>query len=167
MNTDFILEYDGKHMFARWCKKNAPTSFFADDRLVRVDQKTNLEILAQDQSWLKENKLVAKVDQLVKRRGKLGLVKVNMDWNETSNWLANMIGRTFEIDGISGVLKNFLVEPALPHTQDSEMYIAIRVRSFTFSHIFCFSFDFVSALPRILPTFLLWRRNSVLPCGRC
>jgi len=34
------------------------------------------------------NKLVVKPDQLIKRRGKLGLIKINADLNEVKSWVA-------------------------------------------------------------------------------
>ncbi len=38
-------------------------------------------------------KLVAKPDQLIKRRGKLGLIKVKADYEEAKNWILERMGR--------------------------------------------------------------------------
>lgn len=37
-------------------------------------------------------KLVVKPDQLIKRRGKLGLLKVNADWDGVKQWLTEKRG---------------------------------------------------------------------------
>ena len=47
--------------------------------------------LTTDHPWLKTEKLVAKPDQLIKRRGKGGLITLNKDWDETKQW----VGATF------------------------------------------------------------------------
>jgi len=42
-------------------------------------------------------KLVVKPDQLIKRRGKLGLLKVNTDWEGVKEWLAEKRGKTTQV----------------------------------------------------------------------
>ena len=37
-------------------------------------------------------KLVAKPDQLIKRRGKLGLIKVKADYEEAKGWISERLG---------------------------------------------------------------------------
>jgi ATP citrate (pro-S)-lyase len=38
-------------------------------------------------------KLVAKPDQLIKRRGKAGLLKLNTDWNTAKAWIVERAGK--------------------------------------------------------------------------
>jgi len=38
-------------------------------------------------------KLVAKPDQLIKRRGKLGLIKVKADFDEAKQWIQERLGK--------------------------------------------------------------------------
>lgn len=65
--------------------------------------------------------LVAKVDQGIKKRGKLGLVKVNVTPSDIPDILKGW--------GDLG-WSNFLIEPVVEHSSDSEHYLAIeRVRS--------------------------------------
>lgn len=42
-------------------------------------------------------KLVVKPDQLIKRRGKLGLIKAGVDLEGVKEWLKNKLGREFEV----------------------------------------------------------------------
>lgn len=42
-------------------------------------------------------KLVVKPDQLIKRRGKLGLIKVNADFAEVKAWVAERLGKDITV----------------------------------------------------------------------
>ena len=43
--------------------------------------------LCQDDDWLETDPLVAKPDQLIKRRGKAGLLTVNKTLSEAKEWI--------------------------------------------------------------------------------
>ncbi|CAD0029268.1 unnamed protein product [Aureobasidium pullulans] len=64
--------------------------------------------------WLLQSgsKFVAKPDQLIKRRGK-------------SAWIEERAGKPQRVETVDGVLRQFLVEPFVPHSQDTEYYINI------------------------------------------
>ena len=64
-----------------------------------------------------------KLDQLVKRRGKLGLVKVDTDISGVREWLSEHMGQELQIETAKGSLSNFVVEPFVPHTPAEELYI--------------------------------------------
>ena len=64
-----------------------------------------------------------KPDQLVKRRGKLGLVKVDTDVCGVREWLSEHMGQELEIEAAKGRLSNFVVEPFVPHMPGKELYI--------------------------------------------
>ena len=64
-----------------------------------------------------------KPDQLVKRRGKLGLVKVDTDVCGVREWLSEHMGQELEIEAAKGRLSNFVVEPFVPHMPGEELYI--------------------------------------------
>jgi succinyl-CoA synthetase beta subunit len=75
--TDFFsTEFDGKSIFAKWLNQRHKQGKYVDNRVASVTPLTDLNLLVKDHPWLLTEKLVIKVDQLVKRRGKLGLVKV-------------------------------------------------------------------------------------------
>ena len=70
--------------------------------------------------------LVAKPDQLVKRRGKLGLVAVNYTFREAQKWILDRMMKEIDIQGVKGTLTHFLIEPMMTHDQADELYICIQ-----------------------------------------
>jgi ATP citrate (pro-S)-lyase len=72
------------------------------------------------------SKFVAKPDQLIKRRGKSGLLALNKTWAEARKWIEERAGKTQQVETVEGVLRQFLVEPFVPHPQDTEYYININ-----------------------------------------
>lgn len=80
------------------------------------------------------SKFVAKPDQLIKRRGKSGLLALNKTWAEAKAWIAERAGKPQRVETVDGVLRQFLVEPFVPHPDGTEYYININsvreVRSF-------------------------------------
>jgi ATP citrate (pro-S)-lyase len=71
-------------------------------------------------------KFVAKPDQLIKRRGKSGLLALNKTWEEARAWIEARAGKTQQVETVQGVLRQFLVEPFVPHPADTEYYININ-----------------------------------------
>lgn len=47
--------------------------------------------------WLLNKKLVVKPDQLIKRRGKGGLLKLDITWKEVKFWISERAGKEFEV----------------------------------------------------------------------
>ncbi|EME78441.1 uncharacterized protein MYCFIDRAFT_51692 [Pseudocercospora fijiensis CIRAD86] len=72
------------------------------------------------------SKFVAKPDQLIKRRGKSGLLKLNATWQEARDWIASRANKLQKVEHVEGYLRNFLVEPFVPHPQETEYYININ-----------------------------------------
>jgi ATP citrate (pro-S)-lyase len=98
--------------------------------------------------WLHESgaKFVAKPDQLIKRRGKSGLLALNKTWAEARAWIEERAGKPQRVETVDGVLRQFLVEPFVPHPQDTEYYIninSVREVCGIFLSIFPFSFSVV------------------------
>ena len=71
-------------------------------------------------------KFVAKPDQLIKRRGKSGLLKLNATWPDAKEWIEARANKVQKVEHVEGVLRNFLVEPFVPHPQETEYYININ-----------------------------------------
>lgn len=71
-------------------------------------------------------KFVAKPDQLIKRRGKSGLLKLNATWPDAKEWIEARANKAQKVEHVEGVLRNFLVEPFVPHPQETEYYININ-----------------------------------------
>ncbi|KAI4199604.1 MAG: hypothetical protein LQ348_001857 [Seirophora lacunosa] len=78
--------------------------------------------------WLLKDgaKFVAKPDQLIKRRGKSGLLALNKTWPEARAWVEARAGKTQQVETVQGVLTHFLVEPFVPHPDGTEYYININ-----------------------------------------
>ncbi|KAL8693607.1 MAG: hypothetical protein Q9218_001607 [Villophora microphyllina] len=78
--------------------------------------------------WLLQegSKFVAKPDQLIKRRGKSGLLALNKTWPEARAWVESRAGQRQQVETVQGVLRHFLVEPFVPHPQNTEYYINIH-----------------------------------------
>jgi ATP citrate (pro-S)-lyase len=80
-------------------------------------------------------KFVAKPDQLIKRRGKSGLLALNKSWPDAKAWIATKANKLQRVETVDGYLRNFLVEPFVPHPQETEYYICIQ--SVSNSKLFC------------------------------
>jgi len=78
--------------------------------------------------WLKAPgaKFVAKPDQLIKRRGKSGLLALNKTWAEARAWIETKAGKEQKVEHVEGYLRQFLVEPFVPHPANTEYYININ-----------------------------------------
>ncbi|KAI6042003.1 ATP citrate lyase [Pisolithus marmoratus] len=76
-------------------------------------------------AWVHTTPLVAKPDQLIKRRGKAGLLALNKSYPEAKKWIQDRAGKPQRVEAVVGTLNNFIVEPFLPHPQHTEAYICI------------------------------------------
>jgi ATP citrate (pro-S)-lyase len=103
--------------------KLASLHFAADE-----DVKGVLDQAEATYPWLLTpgSKFVAKPDQLIKRRGKSGLLALNKTWAEAREWIEARAGKEQRVETVDGVLRQFLVEPFVPHPQDTEYYININ-----------------------------------------
>jgi len=57
-------------------------------------------VFAQTESahpWLLTKKLVVKPDQLIKRRGKSGLLGLNLDWSSVKDWIRARAGKEVQV----------------------------------------------------------------------
>ncbi|KAK5827519.1 citrate synthase-like protein [Linnemannia elongata] len=152
MSAKAVREYDGKLLLAHWLLRTPipatsvsttgskfvqPATRLAhikiDTALLNTEPtvfgqhvQTLLDHLEQIHPWLLTSKLVAKPDQLIKRRGKSGLLLLNADWAQVRTWIAAHAGKDVVVDSVAGVLKTFLVEPFIPHPANTEYYICIN-----------------------------------------
>ncbi|CAN9088013.1 unnamed protein product [Alternaria alternata] len=125
MSAKSILEADGKAIL-NYHLTRAPLAslhFAADE-----DVKGVLDQAEATYPWLLTpgSKFVAKPDQLIKRRGKSGLLALNKTWAEAREWIEARAGKEQRVETVDGVLRQFLVEPFVPHPQDTEYYININ-----------------------------------------
>ena len=145
MSAKPITEYDGKAILAYWLSRAQPigggyktesktgpvrlahivfdSPEDVDDYAAHVKQV--LDRTQEQHAWLSETKLVAKPDMLIKRRGKAGLLKLNATWQDARQWIEERAGKKQQVEHVSGYLRTFLVEPFVPHPQETEYYINI------------------------------------------
>eukprot|EP01059_Diplonema_ambulator_P033397 TRINITY_DN695_c0_g1_i2.p1 TRINITY_DN695_c0_g1~~TRINITY_DN695_c0_g1_i2.p1 ORF type:complete len:1061 (+),score=509.48 TRINITY_DN695_c0_g1_i2:60-3242(+) len=123
MSAKAIREYDGKRLLTEFLSTRGASW---TGRQVLITPETDLEALPGTYPWLKECKLVAKPDQLIKRRGKGGLITLNCDWDAAKAWIKERMEKEVEADNVKAELNRFLVEPFLPHEQKEEVYICIQ-----------------------------------------
>ena len=126
MSCKPIREIDGKKFLARWLGKYTDNAQEFDTRNVQVTPTTDWDELLKHNSWLAEDKLVAKPDQLIKRRGENGLLKLNATFEEAKAWIMERMNKEISIGSVSGLLNTFLIEPFVPHDQSDEYYVCIQ-----------------------------------------
>ncbi|KAG9343972.1 hypothetical protein JZ751_012447 [Albula glossodonta] len=123
MSAKAISELTGKEFLYKYiCTSAAVQNRF---KCASVTAATDWDRLCQDHPWLLTERLVVKPDQLIKRRGKLGLVGVNLDLRGVQDWLKLRLLKETTVGKAKGILKNFVIEPFVPHNQDEEFYLCI------------------------------------------
>ncbi|KAG9001144.1 citrate synthase [Tulasnella sp. JGI-2019a] len=138
MSSKAIREYDAKLLLAYWLERAPPVSKNAvvktdfiypppsvaqiswDPQSGAITPDTNLPL------WVFTTKLVAKPDQLIKRRGKAGLLCLNKDWPVAKEWIAERAGKPVKVESTTGTLNTFIVEPFVPHPSADEFYVCIN-----------------------------------------
>jgi len=134
MSVKPIREYDGKKIM----QALYPVNLGLEMCLVTPEVLSKPDpwrTLASENPWLLTKKLVVKPDQLVKRRGKHGLVYVNKSYDEVRNWICERMQKEITLDGVSGILDHFIIEPATPHKDEEEVYVCIQSHRY-FDEIF-------------------------------
>lgn len=100
MSAKAIREATGKDIINR----HLPSCGVSRCRFASVTSETDWSRLVQDNPWLATEKLVAKPDQLIKRRGKLGLITVNKDLEQVKQWISERMDKDQKV-----IEKNFYI----------------------------------------------------------
>jgi len=117
-----IREYDAKRILAKYLPEYLDDFSYNGD-VALADPQTDLDDLAKSNPWLKSEKLVIKPDQLFGKRGKHGLVLLDVGWKEAKEYLLKNMGKEIVVGGVPGRLTHFLIEPFVPHKE--ELYLAL------------------------------------------
>lgn len=120
MAAKAIREAKGKQLLSKYL-----SSSIAPIQSATFTTGTSWETLVNANPWLLTHKLVVKPDQLIKRRGKLGLIKVNCDLAEVKKWVHETMAKETQVGRAVGKLTNFIIEPFIPHGQQDEYYVCI------------------------------------------
>jgi ATP citrate (pro-S)-lyase len=130
MSAKAIREFHGKNIPARHLIERSKGKIQLDNKRVHISPQSPSEspvkAALSQHPWLATDKLVVKPDQLIKRRGKSGLIKLNATWEECEQWLRERRGQEVDVSCVKGVLEYFLIEPFVPHQPTDEYYLAIR-----------------------------------------
>lgn len=104
---------------------------------IRQQLGRTLMRLEQEHPWLQSGPLVVKPDQLIKRRGKAGLVLLKAEWKEAAEWMLARAGEEMEADGVKGRLKTFIIEPFVAHQKSDEFYVCLQAKPEGDEVMFC------------------------------
>lgn len=126
MSSKAVREYHGKKLIARHVREISEGKHVIDDRSALVGPTTDLVELAAEEPWLLSTPLVVKPDQLIKRRGKAGLVGLNLNWTDVQSWIAERMEKEIQVGHVSGHLDHFIVDPFVTHDQSDEYYVCIQ-----------------------------------------
>jgi len=105
-----IREFDAKKLLLKYLKQ--------EYQAVLIDPSTNLENLPAQHPWLLQEKLVIKPDQLFGKRGKLGLVLLNADFQQVKEYLQQYLNKEITIGKATDRLTHFLIEPFILHEKE-------------------------------------------------
>ncbi len=117
-----IFEYDAKKLLAKELPKYYP-NFNYHNKLAVIESTTNLDKLADENPWIKSEKVVVKPDQLFGKRGKAKLLLLDADLNQVKKFCKENLNKEFLIGNVKGELNRLLVEPFIPH--EKEYYVSI------------------------------------------
>ena len=120
-----IREFRGKKMMAKYWTEYFPNLAKYDGKIVLVDPQRDMDELAKQNPWLKQEKLVVKPDQLIGKRGKHNLILLNATFDEAKKWLNERMNKDVTIGKVTDKLTHFLIEPFVPHDKNKEYYVAI------------------------------------------
>jgi ATP citrate (pro-S)-lyase len=133
MSAKAIREYHAKKLVSKWIDTYAgEVKYNIEERVVLIaaesltSYSSTLTKITDENPWLLTQPLVAKPDQLIKRRGKAGLLSVNQPWPVVLEWIQNRMGKEVQVEQVSGVLDHFIVEPFVPHAQSEEYYVCMQ-----------------------------------------
>jgi hypothetical protein len=108
-NLSAIREYDAKLLLAYWLERAPPvdssakvvTNFtYPAPKVAQVSWDPETNTITPDAhlpAWVFSTKLVAKPDQLIKRRGKAGLLTLNKTWDEVKEWISARAGKPQQV----------------------------------------------------------------------
>ncbi|CAM0949605.1 unnamed protein product [Alopecurus aequalis] len=116
-----IREYDSKRLLREHLKRLAGIDL--QILSAQVTESTDFTELANQEPWLSSMKLVVKPDMLFGKRGKSGLVALNLDLAQVRQFVKERLGVEVEMGGCKAPITTFIVEPFVPH--DQEYYLSI------------------------------------------
>ena len=93
MSAKATREADGKRLLNRHLK----SAHYMQSRVISIDFNTRWPDVAAQHPWTKHESLVVKPDQLIKRRGKLGLINVNVNLDGAEEWVGKHMNKNTNV----------------------------------------------------------------------
>ncbi|TFG20610.1 MAG: ATPase [Promethearchaeota archaeon] len=121
MASKSIYEAAAKKIIASELPKYYPEWKY-HNKLVVIDCDTDIDKIIEENSWVKEEKVVAKPDQLFGKRGKANLILLDAGCDEMKEFCIEKLDNFCEIGNLKGKLERMLVEPFIPH--EKEYYVS-------------------------------------------
>ncbi|RAP38182.1 ATPase [Candidatus Marinamargulisbacteria bacterium SCGC AAA071-K20] len=125
-----VKEYNCKHLFSKYWNEYFK-DFKYDFQAAAISDSSELEEESKNKPWLTIDKLVVKPDMLFGKRGqnKLVLVKKktvgDIELDDVIQWVDKRSKKNVTLlDGTTGALNHFLVEPFVSHNAKDELYIS-------------------------------------------
>ncbi|KAK8964470.1 ATP-citrate synthase alpha chain protein 1 [Platanthera guangdongensis] len=116
-----IREYDSKRLLKQHLNKLVGIQI--DIRSAQITESTDFNGLVESEPWLATEELVVKPDMLFGKRGKSGLVGLNLNLAQVASFIKDRLGEEVEIGGCRGPVTAFIVEPFVPHSH--EFYLSV------------------------------------------
>ncbi|XP_028068003.1 ATP-citrate synthase alpha chain protein 2-like [Camellia sinensis] len=116
-----IREYDSKRLLKEHLIRLAGIHLHISS--AQVTELTDFTELTNEETWLSSTRLVVKPDMLFGKRGKSGLVALNLDMAQVAEFVRGRLGVEVEVGGCKAPITTFIVEPFVPH--DQEYYLSI------------------------------------------
>ncbi|KAE9389757.1 ATP-citrate synthase [Gymnopus androsaceus JB14] len=142
MSSKAIREYDAKLLLTYWLTRApvvtgvsanelGPSATSSVPRVAQMlldEERGSLTSPDSLPAWTREPgvKFVAKPDQLIKRRGKAGLLALNQTREQAVAWIEERAGKVQKVETVEGPLTSFILEPFLPHPANTEYYVCIN-----------------------------------------
>jgi ATP citrate (pro-S)-lyase len=111
MSSKAIHEYDAKMLLSYWLQRApavadsspiSPNFVYPSPNVAQIKWESATKTITPDASlppWVFTSKLVAKPDQLIKRRGKSGLLLLNRNWSDAKTWITERAGKPVKVRG--------------------------------------------------------------------
>ncbi|XWS63686.1 hypothetical protein CRYUN_Cryun06bG0122900 [Craigia yunnanensis] len=116
-----IREYDSKRLLKEHFKRLSGNDL--PIKSAQITESTDFNELVEKEPWLSSQKLVVKPDMLFGKRGKSGLVGLNLDFSQVFAFVKERLGKEVEMSGCKGPVTTFIVELFIPHNE--EFYLNI------------------------------------------
>ncbi|XP_022996913.1 ATP-citrate synthase alpha chain protein 1-like [Cucurbita maxima] len=111
-----IREYDSKKLLKEHFKRISGRELPIQS--AQVTESTDFNDLVEREPWLSSSKLVVKPDMLFGKRGKSGLVALNLDLAQVAAFVKERLGKEVSMGGCKGPITTFIVEPFIPHKEE-------------------------------------------------